>query len=177
MFVEGVYERLVDQYQSMMFYVAIKIVKDRQLAEDVVQESWIKIFQHLNDNKIEKIGAWLRTITSRTAIDLLRKEKRSKSFMFDDPSLLEEINICATNDVDEHINWTCTVEDLEQYIVKNDKLKSVFDLKFKQELDDHEIAKILNITHSAVKTRIFRARKLIKENYNQNDVGLLKPGA
>ncbi|WP_058306924.1 RNA polymerase sigma factor [Gracilibacillus massiliensis] len=177
MFVDNMYERLVDQYQSMMFYAALKIVKDRQLAEDVVQESWIKIFQHLNETKIDKIGAWLRTITSRTAIDVLRKEKRSKSFMFDDPSLLEEISICSTNEVEEKMNWTSTIEDLEQYIEKNDKLKSVFDLKFKHELDDHEIARILNITHSAVKTRIFRARTLIKQSYNQNDVGLLKPGA
>ncbi len=177
MLIEKIYDRLVDQYQAMMFYTALKIVKDQQIAEDVVQESWIKIYKHLNDNKIDKIGAWLRTITARTAIDVLRKERRTKSLMFDDPSLLEELMICSTNELEERINWSCTIDDLEQYFDKNEKLKLVFDLKFKQELDDHQIAKILNISHSAVKTRIFRARNLIKMNYIHQDIDLLKPGA
>ncbi|GAE95100.1 hypothetical protein JCM21714_4309 [Gracilibacillus boraciitolerans JCM 21714] len=97
--------------------------------------------------------------------------------MFDDPSLLKEINICATNEVEEQFNWKTTFDDLEQCINKNENLKIVFELKYRQELNEHQIAAILNITQSAVKTRIFRARQLIKQSYNYQDVDLLKPGA
>ncbi|MGP4040500.1 RNA polymerase sigma factor [Gracilibacillus sp. D59] len=178
MFTNDFYQSLVDQYQSMMYYTALKIVKDQQLAEDVVQESWIKIMkQQVDMETIDKLGAWLRTVSSRTAIDLLRKEKRRHVCLFDNPYMMEELAICSTNEVDEQLNWNSTMDELEQCINKSKKLKSVFQLKFKLELDDDQIAKTLNISHSAVKTRIFRARQLLKKHYQVKDDYLLKPGA
>ncbi|QGH34322.1 sigma-70 family RNA polymerase sigma factor [Gracilibacillus salitolerans] len=178
MFTNDIYQSLVEQYQSMMHYTALKIVKDQQIAEDIVQETWIKVMKHQVDMEtIDKLGAWLRTVTSRTAIDILRKEKRSHTCLLDNPYLLEELVICSSNEVDDQINWKSTLDELEQCINKSKKLKHVFQLKFKLELDDDQIAKTLNISHSAVKTRIFRARQLLKKHYQINDDYMLKPGA
>ncbi|WP_208589458.1 RNA polymerase sigma factor [Gracilibacillus suaedae] len=178
MFGNDFYQSLVDNYQTMMHYTALKIVKDPQIAEDVVQESWLKIMKQQEAMEaIDKWGAWLRTVTTRTAIDMLRKEKRRHTCLFDNPYLIEELTICSTNEVDDRINWQSTVEELEQCIAKSKKLKRVFQLKFKLELDDEQIARTLNITHSAVKTRIFRTRQLLKKHYQVNDDYMLEPGA
>ncbi|WP_163579508.1 RNA polymerase sigma factor [Gracilibacillus saliphilus] len=178
MFANDFYQSLVEQYQSMMYYTALKIVKDQQIAEDVVQESWMKVMkQHAEMEAIDKWGAWLRTVTSRTAIDILRKEKRRHTCLFDNPYMIEELTLFSTNEVDDQINWQSTLDELEQCINKSKKLKHVFQLKFKLELDDDTIARTLKISHSAVKTRIFRTRQLLKKHYQVNHDYLLKSGA
>ncbi|MGN8645212.1 RNA polymerase sigma factor [Gracilibacillus sp. HCP3S3_G5_1] len=177
MFTDDFYQALVKQYQSMMHYTALKVVKDQQIAEDVVQESWIKVMkQQVDIEKIDKLGAWLRTVTSRTAIDILRKEKRRQTCLLESPYLIEELAICSSNEVDDQINWKTTLDELEQCINKSKKLKHVFQLKFKMELDDDQIAKTLKISRSTVKTRIFRTRQLLKRHYQLNE-NILKPGA
>ncbi|UOQ48058.1 sigma-70 family RNA polymerase sigma factor [Gracilibacillus caseinilyticus] len=173
-----IFEELVGQYQSMMYYTALKIVKDAQMAEDVVQESWIKVFKHqLKLERIETLGSWLRTITSRSAIDLLRKEKRrNESLLSNEANLLEQLEQCSVKAVDDVLDWKFTFEYLEQ-LVNNKKLLPIFRMKFQLNLDDEQIAKQLNISHSAVKMRIFRTRKLIKQSYHVQSASTLKSGA
>lgn len=162
----NIFERMVGKFQSMMHYTAFKVVKDKQIAEDVVQEVWIKVInQGKNLPQIEKLGAWLKTITVRTAIDQLRKEKRSHMNLFQEANWMEELNVCAGNSVEDSLNCSFMLEELEQCISSHQTLLPVFQLKFKLELDDQQIADILNISYAAVKTRVFRTRQLLKKSY------------
>ncbi|MDX8044832.1 RNA polymerase sigma factor [Gracilibacillus sp. S3-1-1] len=177
MFTNDIFSSLVTKYQSMMHCTALKLVKDRQIAEDIVQESWIKVMkQHIDIESIEKMGAWLRTITSRTAIDFLRKENRHHMGLLEKPELMEEHALCSCSEVDDQINWQSTLDELEECVNQSEKLHVVFQLKFKMGFDDEQIAKTLEITPSAVKTRIFRTRQLLKKNYQRKE-STLKPGA
>lgn len=172
------YEQLIDQYQSMMYYSALKVVKDRHLAEDIVQESWIKIFRNSPSlQNIAKLGAWIKTITVRTSIDMVRKDKAEKFHLLEDPIFLEELAFFSGNEVDEQINWLCTFKEMEECLHKNKKLAEVFQLKFKLELTDQEIADTLNISLAAVKSRIFRTRQLFVKYKETERKTLLNPGA
>ncbi|WP_235817532.1 RNA polymerase sigma factor [Gracilibacillus timonensis] len=171
------YDIIVDQFQAMMYYTAFNVVKDKQTAEDVVQETWIKVLkQGKKITQVEKLGSWLKTITTRTAIDLLRKEKRSHTCLFQDPNWLEELDLCAGDFVEERLNCSILLEELEQCIGNQQKLLAVFQLKFRLEFDNQQIAEMLNISNSAVKTRLFRIRKLLKraevvEDFSEFAVG------
>ncbi|MFC4404766.1 RNA polymerase sigma factor [Gracilibacillus xinjiangensis] len=168
---------LVDKYQEMMFYTALHVLKDRQLAEDAVQEAWIKVYRFSIDRtNIDKLAAWLRTITSRTAIDMLRKERRSKMFLLDEEINIEELKIFSVEHINEEIAIKGTLEEIKKcFDHSSEKLQIVFYLKVVKGYQDSEISTMLNISESAVKTRLFRARKLIKKQYQLIDD--IKPGA
>ncbi|MDC3414521.1 RNA polymerase sigma factor [Aquibacillus sp. 3ASR75-11] len=164
---EYLFNDIYEKFYHRVFCTSMNVIRNRHLAEDVVQETFMKAYKNidkLNDNS--KIGAWLSTIASRTAIDMLRREKRR-------PCLpLEEI----TFSMDEDLLPLCTVEsEIELLSMKEEmnekmlqlspKLQTVFSLKFISQLTDDEIANQLNITTSTVKTRIFRARKIVKDQW------------
>ena len=68
------YNYLVNNYKDMVYTIAIKIVRNREDAEEVAQDSFIKAFQKLNSFKGEsKFSTWLYTIVYRTAISKIRK--------------------------------------------------------------------------------------------------------
>ena len=69
------YNYLVNNYKDMVYTIAIKIVRNREDAEEVAQDSFIKAFQKLNSFKGEsKFSTWLYTIVYRTAISKIRKK-------------------------------------------------------------------------------------------------------
>lgn len=172
-----IYGQLIHQYQNMMYYAALKIVKDNQLAEDIVQESWIKVIQYNRPLQgIEKLGAWLRTITTRTAIDMIRKENIMKTYLFEEACLIEELKINSCNELEDRLNWLCTYNELEESLKNNAKLADIFHLKFRMDLDDQEIASKLDLSLSAVKSRVFRTRQVLKKE-KQQPLSLAKPGA
>lgn len=168
---------IVEKYQDMLLGTAISILKDYQLAEDCVQETWIKVHRVLaNNQQIDKIKSWLRTIASRTAIDLLRKKNQSRLLFMDESCEIEQLAICSNVSVEEYVNYFSTLEDLQEHMSNSsEKLKKVFDLKFIKDYSDSEIAKILNISPQAVKTRVFRTRKLL-QTYSNTEASIL-PGA
>lgn len=71
------YGALVDAYQGMVFATALNITGNYSDAEDVVQDSFLRAFQRLNTlTDPMKFPAWLRTVASRAALQLLRKRRR-----------------------------------------------------------------------------------------------------
>src|SRR3989338_5828825 len=83
---------LVERYQSPLFRAAFKIVKSREEAEDIVQESFVKIYK--NADKFEKLEgiefkSWAYKVTINTAITHYRKLKRGE-FLSEDPSIYQE---------------------------------------------------------------------------------------
>ncbi|GAB2575341.1 RNA polymerase sigma factor [Gracilibacillus alcaliphilus] len=161
------FERIVDKFQTMMYITAFQMVKDKQIAEDIVQETWIKVLKQGEEAiaQVEKLGPWLKTITTRTAIDQLRKEKRSYVYLFQEASWIEEMALYANNFVEECLNYSLLLEELEQSMSKYPKLLRVFQLKFRLGCNDQQIAQRLQISKAAVKTRVFRVRELLKQTY------------
>ncbi|MCC5924773.1 MAG: RNA polymerase sigma factor, partial [Crocinitomicaceae bacterium] len=66
-----------DQFSSTMMGIALRYMKDEQLANDVLQETFIKAFENIHKFKnVGSLEGWLKKITVNTALDHLRKEKK-----------------------------------------------------------------------------------------------------
>lgn len=162
---------LYNLYYKRIYQISYRIIKDTYLAEDIVQETFIKAIKHAHLIEEEsKTGAWLAVIATRTAIDFVRKEK-NKKWLPMDQEMLDFIGTEMKQDVEEEVLLTLLTEHLNDAI---DKLtfnyQAVLLLRIKSGYKEQEIAQILNIKEGAVKTRIFRARKQLKPIFYRESV-------
>ncbi|MGG1685464.1 RNA polymerase sigma factor [Pseudalkalibacillus sp. NRS-1564] len=68
------------KHYKRVYYTALRVLKDHGLAEDVLQETFLKAYDRLDEVQSErKLGSWLSTIAARKSIDQLRKQKKSDS--------------------------------------------------------------------------------------------------
>ncbi|WP_440895135.1 RNA polymerase sigma factor [Amphibacillus sp. Q70] len=157
------------QFYNEMYYVAKRIVHNHYSAEDVIQEAYIKAYKnyaHLTDHS--KCRAWLRTIVIRTAIDYYRKQMKYEIVSVEESAEIGQLLICPDNNVQDQFAWHLKQEYIMDAIGTLPKsMQSVLKMKMQTDGKDQDIADQLNISLSAVKTRLHRARKLLKETYDQ----------
>nr|WP_295970283.1 RNA polymerase sigma factor [uncultured Bacillus sp.] len=146
-------------------YLAYTVVRDWYEAEDVVQESFIKAYKKIDTiEDTKKVGAWLNAITVRTAIDFQRADKR-RNWVAD----LSLINLFyqesgKTVDTASEVEIKLFKEELNRSINRlSEAYQSVLLLKWEYGLKETEIANILQLKSATVKTRLYRARKQLKE--------------
>lgn len=163
--------RLVyEMFYSRVYRDVYFITKDSYLAQDALQETFVKAYKHMHrlEDK-ERMGAWLSTIATRTAIDLLRKRKGAREVLTEDV-MIQEKNM-QENNFD-------TLYIVEENLVKEELLNSLHELKaeyrevillrYIHDLSIKEMAHYLKINESTVKTRLHRARKKMKEKVQQD---------
>ncbi|MDZ7680406.1 MAG: sigma-70 family RNA polymerase sigma factor [Fodinibius sp.] len=82
---EKAYEKLVDKYQRALYFHILKMIKDREQVEDLVQETFVKAFDNLNTYSTSyAFSTWLYRIATNHTIDYLRK-KKLKTLSIDEP--------------------------------------------------------------------------------------------
>lgn len=92
------FSKIVDAYKDLVFTMALRLMKDRHLAEEVAQDTFIKIFKSLNKFKGKsKFSSWIYRITYNTCMDELRKKKLKFNEIPIDGSNEDKIGI--TNEV------------------------------------------------------------------------------
>ena len=88
---EAAFNQLVDRYQSKVFTTLFLIVKDQDVAEDLLQDVFVKVIHTLNSDKYNEEGKfqpWLLRIAHNIAIDHFRKAKRYPTILLEDGSNL-----------------------------------------------------------------------------------------
>lgn len=154
--------QLYNLYSKAMFLVAYRYVKDRFIAEDVMQDAFIKMFKNINAYKGEvAFGAWLKKIVINQSIDELKR----KRLVF--ITINEEANL----PVEEEASWDVEDETIVAEIVAliktlKDKYRLVLSLYLLEGYDHKEIADILKITENTSRTHLARGKKMIKEQLN-----------
>lgn len=172
---ESVFQHIYSLYHQRVYHAAQKVLRDPQLAEDAAQETFIKAYRNLDKlEDVSKAGAWLATIASRTAIDMLRKEGKRKFISIElaswelEQHYLEHIVI-------EEVELRETKRELEQDIRKlKPKLQEVLALRYVKDMKESEIAATLSLTKSTVKTRLYRAKQLIKAEREYRDTIMVR---
>ena len=128
---------------------------------DVTQEVFIKIYRFLHHFKQERFTTWLYKITLNTARDYYRKESRERAKEQKIIGLM--VNSIEYNSAEMDVLMFEEDRELHKAIIKLDeKYRIPLILYYFQDLSYEQIADVLNITLSAVKTRLFRARGHLK---------------
>jgi RNA polymerase sigma-70 factor (ECF subfamily) len=164
------FARFVEAYSGVIYRLAIKMLGNPQDAEDVLQETFIKAFRHISgfDGR-SKLSTWLYRIATNEALMLLRRRKHH-FLSIDEP-------IESTEEEQEPlqiVDWCCLPEDelmsaearkyLDQAIEElPTSLRVVFLLREIEGLSTQETAEVLNLSETAVKTRLSRARMRLRE--------------
>lgn len=166
------FNQVYEKNFQRLYYIAYKYTKDRQWAEDIVQESFLKAYKKIDTiEDTKKLGAWLSAITARTAIDFLRSEKRNKAMPADnaalEPVMGQEINGMNT---EEEVGIRLFQEDLGRSMKNLSKeFQEVLILKVNYGLKENEIASLLDLKSATVKTRLYRARKQLKQVFAKQE--------
>lgn len=152
---------LYENYSSTLYGVAYKITNDQALAEDALQESFIKIWKnsHKYDPKKAKLFTWLYRITRNTAIDKLRSvtNKTHKEVQIDNPNVYTVPTVNLNQDV----------LDLKEHVNKLDqKYKIVLEALFFEGMTQQEASEELDIPLGTVKSRLKIALRELKKVYN-----------
>src|ERR1700704_5826586 len=89
---------LVDRYKDMVFTLSLKMLKNREEAEEVSQDTFVKIYKSLNKfNGESKFSTWIYKVAFNTCLDRLKKNKRSQPFAgldeFTEQSAISLINV------------------------------------------------------------------------------------
>ena len=150
--------QLYKLYCEGMFLVSYRYVKDRCIAEDVMQDAFLKAFKNIEKYKNEvAFGAWLKRIVINQSIDHLKKKKLELV------SINEEV-IAKVEDDNWQIENTISVDVIVEKINSlKEKYRLVLSLYLLEGYDHQEIAQVLNITENTSRTHLLRGKKILKE--------------
>ncbi len=157
--------QLIDAYQIPVYNLAYRMLNNSGEAEEAAQEAFIRAYTRLESyNPDHKFSTWLLSITSNYCIDLLRK-RRAIFLSIDEPlgahpalrsdKIKEPEAQVTLNEQQEMVQ--SLLEDLP------DEYRQAVVLRYWYELSYEEIADSMETTVSAIKSRLFRARKLLAE--------------
>jgi RNA polymerase sigma-70 factor, ECF subfamily len=161
---------LVRRYERKIYRLAKNITQNDEDAEDVLQDTFLKAYEHLGDFQgNSKFYTWLVRIGVNEALMKLRKRKSDRTVPLDEPVDTGEETVVREIAVwDEDPEQKYSQEELAQIL--NDSVQSlkpafrtVFILRDIEELSTEETAQTLNISVPAVKSRLLRARLQLRE--------------
>lgn len=158
-------EGLVFQYAALVYRLAYSILRNHYDAEDAVQECFLRVWKWRDRmHKVRNPKTWLARIAWTTALD--RRARRPVSWRGEsagEENLLEHVADGRLGP-DELLAGDEMRRLLEKMIATlPDDLRQPLELAAVEELNSTEIAEIMDIPESSVRTRLFRARRLLKE--------------
>jgi RNA polymerase sigma-70 factor, ECF subfamily len=171
------FNQLVLTYQDMAFNYARALLGDQGLAEDAVQDSFLKAFQHMKQFRGDSFRGWLLKIVTNSVYDILRKSHRhSTQPLFPEDENGEEIESPTwladpTASVQDSVEQNELSKDIYKVLDQlPDVYRSVITLIDLYELDYTEAARILKVPLGTVKSRLARGRLQMKKKLSSNSV-------
>lgn len=158
------FQRLVATYGRRLYAAAFRILNDQAMAEDCVQEVFLKIYRKISDfDERSKLSTWLYSVTVNSAIDIQRSNTRhhhNRSFEQSDVDNAEG----ETRTRPDSNRWQSDMAKMTQnaLLALNEELRIAFLLKHFEGHSIDEISQILEINPNTVKNRIFRAVKQLR---------------
>lgn len=160
------FEMLVGLYSERLYWQVRRIVITHEDANDVVQNAFVKAWLNLGEfeNK-SKISTWLSRIAINEALDFMRKKQRMDGISADENPAMAN-NLMA----DEYFDGDETQAQLQEAISKLPEVqRTVFNMRYFEELKYSEMSKILGTTEGALKANYHLAVKKIEKFFKNHD--------
>jgi len=171
------FDALVSKHERRLYGLALRIVRHRHDAEEVVQQTFVSVIEHLQDFREEStFQTWLTRIATNHALALLRKRSNRPTVEFREESSEEgyaqvphpQYIAAWRNDPSELAQRRETARLLREALDELDeKYRLVFLLRDVEGLSTRETAQALQISESNAKVRLLRARLMLRERLTQ----------
>lgn len=158
------YALLVDRYKHLVFSIALKYAGNREEAEEIAQDAFIKAYRALSDYKgAGKFSTWLYTIVRTTALSQLRS-RRGATMLMEEEQLHATMETRLPEQV-QNLSEQRSQEELVRkaigYLAPSDA--QVLTLFYHGEQTIEEIGAIMELNTNNVKVKLFRARQKLRE--------------
>jgi len=166
---QAAYADLVKRHQRFVFTLALRFAKNREDAEEIAQDCFIKAYRSLSAfQRQSKFSTWLYSIVYTTAMTFLRKKRVDTDSIDDENTYIQLENSSSSHDVNSAENKSRSYylnQAITQLMPDDAAIITLFYMG-EQSLD--EISKTLGIEANTVKVKLFRARQRLKEKLEHN---------
>ncbi|MHA0858098.1 RNA polymerase sigma factor SigW [Paenibacillus sp. CMAA1364] len=164
------FAEIVELYKDKIYFLGYRMLNNRQEAEDVVQETFLRVFKSLDRyDPNQKFSTWIYRIATNLSIDRLRKRKPTYSLDADmnDQEGLDGYSILPGDDRTPESE--VLLSETKQIVYKAIeslpvKYKSVMILRYLQEMSLQEISDVLDMPVTTIKTRVHRGREFLRKS-------------
>lgn len=154
---ESAFVELYNKYSPVLFGICLRYAKERTEAEDILQESFIKIYKNIGSFKNEgSLEGWLKRIVVNMSINYYRKKIKENTVSTDDEIKYEKA-------VSENVFSELTNKELLNLIqLLPEGYRMVFNMYAIEGFKHNEIAEMLGFTESTSKTQLMKAKKMLQ---------------
>ncbi len=153
------FSTLVERYQAFVYTIAYRVVKNKEIAEEVAQDSFVKAYESLNTYREEaKFSTWLYTIVYRKSLDIIKAGK--KKMIFESLGEIQENKISFIDNALYQLQVKERKKVISDSIMKLQEDEAIIiTLYYFEEKNIREIAAIIDLTLDNVKIKLYRSRK------------------
>ncbi|MEI6172952.1 MAG: RNA polymerase sigma factor [Bacteroidota bacterium] len=164
-------EALYDRYAPSLLSVCFRYCGNREDAEDILHDGFIKIIQKIQTFRMRNDGsleAWMRRIMVNTALNFLRDRMKEKSFVDIDP-ILEKLNHYDEEKIDEEEKYLSMGQEKIMNLICElpAGYRTVFNMYVFEEYGHKEIAELLQFSENTSKSQLSKARAMLRKKLNQ----------
>lgn len=170
---ESAYRELIDRYQRPVFALIYRMVRDRELAEDLAQDTFVKVLNALDRYKPEyKFSSWIFKIANNTALDEIRRKRLKTISLQGSPNAVTPDQQAATTPSiasddqapDEFVEARELSAEIEVALGEiRAEYRSAIVMYHMEGLAYEEIAQVMDVPLGTVKTYIHRGRKELRD--------------
>ncbi len=167
---DGALENLVRQHSRLVYRIAYAALRSHHDAEDATQETFLRVLRY--SHKLASVGdpkTWLARIAWRVAVDRSQRRGRQREISLDDPDRPREQPASPETPADRAMQSSQAGARLERLIAAlPEKLRQPLILSAMEEMSPPEVAVTLGINEAAVRSRVFRARQILREKMQKS---------
>ncbi len=156
-------EKLFKLFYGKMLYVCLRYTNDRDTAQEIVQEGFIKVFEKISSfDLLGSFDAWIKRVMVNTSIDYLRKNKKHAFTELNDnhsDTFNDEISVMA-DEIQYEMQREMALESIQEL---SPAYRTVFNLYFVEDYSHKEIAERLGISEGTSKSNLAKAKIRLKQ--------------
>ena len=171
--IDDAVESLVRDHSQMVYRIAYAVLRSHHDAEDVTQETFMRVLRYRSKlESVENPKTWLARIAWRVSLDRRRKHPPAQEVPLNDPAKAAIELPSSEAAIDDAFHGFQVSSILEKLIAALPaKLRDPLVLSTIEEMTTREVAATLGIREAAVRSRIFRARQMLKERLARQKSG------